>query len=76
MNILVEPLSVVQGSFHQGNRKFQNTAGIQCSCNALVALCYSKCRKLSLWKTHDLDFILIQGDLNFKKLGFQESLFC
>ena len=34
---------VVQGSFHQGNRElFGETAGIQCACNTLYALCSDK----------------------------------
>eukprot|EP00111_Clytia_hemisphaerica_P017724 TCONS_00052432-protein len=60
----------VQGSFHQGNlERFGETAGIQCSSNCFFAICYAQLRKLSLWKTHDLDYVLHQGDLNFKKLG-------
>ena len=32
---------VVQGSFHQRNREsFGETAGIQCACNFLYALCW------------------------------------
>ena len=74
-SLVSQPTFVIQGSFHQGNQRFGDTAGIQCSCNALVALAYSKFRKLALWKTHDLDFILSEGDSNFKKLGFRESVF-
>ena len=65
-----EEIKSVQGSFHQGNlEKFGETAGIQCSSNCFFAICYAQFRKLSLWKTHDLDYVLHQGDLNFKKLG-------
>ena len=60
----------MQGSFHQGDFiKFGQTAGIQCSSNCFFAICYAQFRKLSLWKTHDLDYVLDQGDLNFKNLG-------
>jgi len=30
---------------------------------------------LQSWKFHDLDFILTEGDSNFKQLGFQETPF-
>ena len=63
-------LSSIQGSFHQGNSKFGETAGMQCSCSSILSICYSKFRKISLWKYHDLDFILNEADKNFKQLGF------
>lgn len=31
----------VQGSFHQGNERFGNTAGAQCACNSSYALCWT-----------------------------------
>eukprot|EP00111_Clytia_hemisphaerica_P012168 TCONS_00035743-protein len=71
-DVELNPGPTVQGSFHQGNVnrcKFGKTAGIQCSSNCFFAICYAQLRKLSLWKTHDLDYFLDQGDLNFKKLG-------
>eukprot|EP00111_Clytia_hemisphaerica_P022200 TCONS_00065248-protein len=64
-----EEIKSIQGSFHQGNSKFGETAGIQCSSNCFFAICYAQLRKLSLWKTRDLDYVLNQGDLNFKNLG-------
>ena len=36
---------VVLGNFHQGNLKFGNTAGVQCACNALFAICFSVVKK-------------------------------
>ncbi len=68
-DVELNPGPSVQGSFHQGNSKFGETAGIQCSSNCFFAICYAQFRKLSLWKAHDLDYVLDQGDLNFKKLG-------
>ena len=47
----------VLGSFHQAHTKFGNSAGIQCSCNALYALCFSIIKRVSLWKSFDLDYI-------------------
>ena len=65
----------VSGSFHQGNEKFKETAGIQCSCNALYAICYSIIKKISLWKTWDLDYILNHGDETFKAMNILRTLF-
>ena len=36
-----EILKVVSGTFNQGHPKFANTAGIQCACNALYAICFN-----------------------------------
>ena len=35
---------VIQESFHQGNPRFGRTAGVQCACNSLFALCWSHVR--------------------------------
>ena len=70
-----QPFKVVQGSFHQGDSRFGYSAGIQCSCNTLVSICYSKFRYPTLWKSQDLDYILTEGDSNFKRLRFTESPF-
>ena len=66
---------VVLGTFHQGHVKFSDTAGIQCSCNALYAICFSIVKKVSIWKSYDLDYILEKGDKTFKLLGISLSLF-
>lgn len=66
------PHNVVQGNFHQGDSKFGYTAGIQCSCNTLVSICFSKFREIKYWKALDLDFILEEGDKNFKQLGLTQ----
>ena len=66
---------VVSGNFHQGHSKFGNTAGIQCSCNALFAICFSIVKKVSLWKPFDLDYILENGDKAFKIVGITRALF-
>ena len=44
----------VLGTFHQGHSKFGNSSGIQCSCNALYALCFSLMKKVSIWKSWGL----------------------
>ena len=68
------PLKVVQGSFHQGNPKFGNTAGIQCTCNSLFAICWSVIKRVTLWTTSDLDYILENGDSMYKSLNTDNIL--
>ena len=46
-----EILKVVQGSFHQGHPKFGHTAGVQCACNSLYALCWSTVKRVTVWTT-------------------------
>ena len=65
----------VLGSFHQAHTKFGNSAGIQCSCNALYAICFSIIKRVSLWKSFDLDYILDHGDTIFKTIGIPRSPF-
>ena len=60
---------VVHGSFHQGNRQlFGETAGIQCACNALYALCWTQIKQIFHWTKRDLDHILVEGDNLYKSL--------
>jgi len=61
--------------FHQGDSRFGYSSVIKCSCNTLLSICYSKFRSPIAWKFHDFDFILTEGDSNFKQLGFQETTF-
>ena len=56
-------------------QKFGNTVGIQCACNALYAICFSIIKKIEIWKTWDLDYILDHGDAVFKMLNISRSLF-
>ena len=65
----------VLGNFHQGQAKFGYTAGIQYSCNALLAICSSIVKKVSVWKPFDLDYILENGDHIFKSAGISRALF-
>ena len=48
----------VKGSCHQGDIKFGDTAGMQCTCNSLFAICFSKMHRISLWRSEDLDLVL------------------
>ena len=65
---------VVSGTFHQAHPKFGDSAGIQCACNALYAICFSLIKKISLWKAFDLDYILENGDAVFKTFRIQRAL--
>ena len=65
----------VQGSFHQGNLKFGYSAGIQCSCNSLFSVYWSKVRKLNIWKQTDLDYILEKGNDIFKAQNKHRMLY-
>ena len=53
----------VSGSNHYGNLKYDETAGIQCTITALIAVCFSAVKNISVWKSWNLDFILNQGDI-------------
>ena len=67
-------LKVIQGSFHQGHPKFGHTAGIQCACNSLYALCWSTIKRVSVWTTSDLDYVLENGDSLFKSINTNMAL--
>ena len=64
----------VFGSCHQGHAKFGDTAGIQCTSNAYLSICFSLIKKVSTWKSFDLDYILDQGDKLFKQTGSIQAL--
>ena len=64
----------VQGSYNQSHSKFGETAGMHCSCNALLAVCWEKFRKVSCWNSFDLDFVLDLGGNFFKSLGLHRYL--
>ena len=60
---------IVHGSFYQGNSQlFGVTAGIQCACNALYALCWTQIKQIFHWVRRDLDQILVEEDNLYKSL--------
>ena len=65
----------VLGSFHQAHMKFGDAAGTQCSCRSLYAICFSIIKKVSAWKSWDLNYILDHGDVVFKMVNIPRSLF-
>ena len=63
------------GAFNQGDTfRFGDTAGIQCACNSLVAICWSSIRRVGVWKPWDIDNILEHGDTLHKTVGKVRSL--
>ena len=62
------------GSYHQGDRRFDDTTGVQCACNSLYTLCRSQIRKVGFWDRLDSDHILIEGDNSYKTLNTFDML--
>ena len=61
-------------TFHQRNPKSGTTAGIQCTSNAFIAICFSVVKRVSVWKSFDLDYILDEGDKLMKLLEASGAL--
>ena len=66
---------LVKASFHQGNMMFGVSAGMQCACNALISICWSKIKKMAYWNSCDLDSILLKGAELFKSLNLWRYFF-
>ena len=58
----------VQGSYNQGHERFGTTAGMQYTCISLFSLCWSVIGKVSIWQSHDLDYIICTGYKIYKDL--------
>ena len=66
---------VVQGSFHQENRElFDETVGIQCTCNSLYALCWVQIKQIFHWGKSDFDHILVEENCLCKSLRTLDML--
>ena len=65
---------IVLGNFNQGDNKFGNSSGKQCSCMSLTAICWTSIRKITIWKAFDNDFILVQGDKLYKSTQMERYL--
>ena len=52
LGVIERPLHIIEecalGSYHQGDSRFAATAGVQCACNALTALCLPIVRRVTL----------------------------
>ena len=64
----------IQGSTISLIQYFGETAGMQCSCNALLAVCWAKFCKVACCNTFDLDFVLDLCDNLFKSLRLYQYL--
>ena len=68
----------VQGTHHQGDIRYGTSAGIQCLCMSLMAVCWSLTKSVSRWDGIDLDQILGKDDEllksvnKFKLLGVED----
>ena len=49
---------VVQGNFNQSNEMFGENAGKQSAAMTLFSICWTKVRRINLWKSFDLDYVL------------------
>ena len=68
-------LKSAQGNFNQGNvAHFGDAAGTTCACNALFQVCWSVVGTVSIWKSYDLDNILIEDDRIYKFLNKDDFL--
>ena len=65
---------VVQGNFNQSNEMFEENAGKQSAAMTLFSICWTKVRRISLWKSFDLDYILHKGDAIFKSINVNGTL--
>ena len=68
-------MSCIQGSFSQNDPGFGDSVGKQCACNTLTSICWSVNRRVKIWKTSDLDFLLTKGDELFKVVNINPSLY-
>ena len=58
----------VQLTTWRNSQLFGETAGIQCACNALYALCWTKIKQIFHWVRRDLDHTLVEGGNLYKSL--------
>ena len=65
---------VIRRSFHQGDQRFEQTAGTQCMCNALYSVGYSIIKKVHYWSTWDMGYMLTAGNSLYSSLGFTSQL--
>ena len=54
-NTIIYYQKIYSRKFYSASFKVE-TAGIQCACNALPAVCWTRVRKVSCWNTIDLDW--------------------
>ena len=67
---------VVFGNYDQAHKMFGNNAGKQCFANSLFSLCWARVRRVNIWKSFDLDFILQNGNQVFKDTNLRSFKIC
>ena len=65
-NVLHYVGKIIQGSCYQGNSKHKSASSSKNLITAVVSLCWSIIRKISLWHSNDLDHIMPMGEAVFK----------
>ena len=61
-------LNVIQGSLHQDHPKFVHTAGIQCACNSLYALCWSTIKRVNTNMALNVDELHVNVNIEGRSL--------
>ena len=51
----------MQATHHQGDSRYVTSAGIQCLCMSLMAVCWNMFKSVARWDGYDLDRILQSG---------------
>ena len=75
-NVLRYVDKIIQGSCYQGTSKQKSASSSKNLITAVVSLCWSIIRKISLWHSNDLDHIMSMGEIVFKSdnIGTFQSL--
>ena len=61
-------------SYCHSHAKHGQTAAKQCTCNALMTICWAMVCKFSCWYIYDLDHVLDITDDIYKTLGLHQYL--
>jgi len=67
-------IKAIQGTFHQGDNKFGESVGKQCTCCSLFSIVFTVLKHPGNWNSHDLDFIVEKGDEIYKSLNQNDYL--
>ena len=59
---------IVRASHHQGDSRYGISSGMQCSCMALMSICWTLFKRVALFDCLELDSILENGDQLFKTI--------
>ena len=66
----------VQASHHQSDIRYGSDSAVnQCTANAHFAIIFSSIKRVNLWKSFDLHYVLKQGDKIFKKVCENKKLY-